>query len=247
MDKDSLQLFLNQGLSLEEIGRRVGRHPSTVGYWVKKHGLAAAHQAKHAARGGVSREALSSLVAEGATFAFMSEALGVSVATIRYWLKRYDLETSRSTRIRHAKAARGAGHAIARLRCRHHGITDFWLEGRGVYRCKKCRLEAVVRRRDTVRKTLIAEAGGACRLCGYDRYMAALQFHHLDPRSKSFTIRDGSLRGIDVLRSEARKCVLLCANCHAEVEGGVATLPAKVPGQGSPPPDDLSGVAHDPG
>jgi hypothetical protein len=26
-------------------------------------------------------------------------------------------------------------------------------------------------------------------------------------------------------RAEIRKCVLLCANCHAEVEGGFATLP----------------------
>ncbi len=27
------------------------------------------------------------------------------------------------------------------------------------------------------------------------------------------------------LRDEARKCVLLCSNCHAEVEAGVAALP----------------------
>ena len=51
MDRDSLKLFLDQGLSLEEIGRRVGRHPSTVGYWVKKHGLTAAHKDRHAAEG----------------------------------------------------------------------------------------------------------------------------------------------------------------------------------------------------
>jgi hypothetical protein len=30
---------------------------------------------------------------------------------------------------------------------------------------------------------------------------------------------------IDSLRAEMRKCVLLCGNCHAEVEGGLTTLP----------------------
>ncbi|HVP02814.1 MAG TPA: hypothetical protein VMT10_09610 [Solirubrobacteraceae bacterium] len=28
------------------------------------------------------------------------------------------------------------------------------------------------------------------------------------------------------MRAEARKCVLLCANCHAEVEAGETALPA---------------------
>ena len=36
MDRSSLEVLLAQGLSLEEIGRRFGKHPSTVGYWVQK-------------------------------------------------------------------------------------------------------------------------------------------------------------------------------------------------------------------
>jgi transposase len=250
MDKDSLELFLAQGLSLEEIGRRVGRHPSTVGYWVAKHGLTPTHRAKHAARGRLSKEALASLIDEGATYAFMAPALGVSVATIRYWMRKHGLETARAHRIRAGKQDLAAGRSKVQLTCKHHGLTDFWLEGRGVYRCMKCRLEAVTRRRAAARAALIEEAGGRCAICGYDRCFPALQFHHLNPRTKSFTIRDGSLRGLDVLRAEARKCVLLCANCHAEVEGGVTALPAKVFGAQEPGcADEQSGVAHlrDPG
>ena len=41
MDRDSLQLLLAQGYSVEQIGRRFGRHPSTVSYWMRKHGLVA--------------------------------------------------------------------------------------------------------------------------------------------------------------------------------------------------------------
>ena len=40
MDRASLSTLLHQGLSLDEIGARLGRHPSTVAYWVKKHGFA---------------------------------------------------------------------------------------------------------------------------------------------------------------------------------------------------------------
>ena len=72
---------------------------------------------------------------------------------------------------------------------------------------------------------LVAEAGGACLLCGYDRYSGALQFHHLDASEKSFGLGlRGVARSLERCREEARKCVLLCANCHAEVEAGVAAL-----------------------
>jgi hypothetical protein len=73
----------------------------------------------------------------------------------------------------------------------------------------------------------VSEAGGACRLCGYDRYPGALHFHHLDPGEKRFRLSEqGATRSLSLLREEARKCVLLCANCHAEVEGGMMIVRA---------------------
>lgn len=75
---------------------------------------------------------------------------------------------------------------------------------------------------------LVAEAGGKCLICGYSRHSAALQFHHLDPASKSFGLGvRGITRSLAKLRAEAAKCVLLCANCHAEVEVGATELPLK--------------------
>jgi hypothetical protein len=70
---------------------------------------------------------------------------------------------------------------------------------------------------------LVAEAGGACTRCGYDRCDAALHFHHVDAATKSFALsREGVTRSLAEARAEAAKCVLLCANCHAEVESGVS-------------------------
>jgi hypothetical protein len=83
-------------------------------------------------------------------------------------------------------------------------------------------------RRRTIKEILVREAGGRCQICGYDRYSAALQFHHVDPGAKSFGLAlRGVTRSLDRCREEARKCVLLCANCHAEVEAAVARLPLR--------------------
>lgn len=110
-------------------------------------------------------------------------------------------------------------------RCHKHGVVDFVLEGRGYYRCTRCRMERVARRRRQIKEILVEECGGRCVLCGYDRYYGALHFHHLDPSQKDFAIaRRGHTRSLARAREEAKKCVLVCANCHAEVEGGAATL-----------------------
>jgi hypothetical protein len=75
---------------------------------------------------------------------------------------------------------------------------------------------------------LVEEAGGCCVICGYDRNIRALQFHHVDPALKRLSLSgQGVTYSIETLRAEARKCVLLCANCHAEVEASAAELPVE--------------------
>jgi len=70
----------------------------------------------------------------------------------------------------------------------------------------------------------VAEAGG-CQLRGYDGYVGALEFHHLDPSENSFGLGvRGVARALERCRQEARRCALLGANCHAEVEPGVAPI-----------------------
>jgi transposase len=236
MDPVSLQDLLARGLSLAEIGRRVGRHESTVAYWVDRHGLRAVDRDRHLARGGLTCEQLEPLVEAGMTIAQIAEAVDRSGATVRHWLMRHGLKTR-------GKPGRPTSHAgrapkdsqltTARLPCPRHGETEHCLEGRGHFRCKRCRSEAVARRRRKVKAILVAEAGGRCCICGYHRNMRALHFHHLDPVLKRHTINaKGVAVALDKLRSEARKCVLLCSNCHAEVEDRMSFIPEKV--RGSP-------------
>lgn len=221
MDKELLEQCLGEGLSLEAIGKRVGKHESTVSYWLKKHGLVVERAEKNAAKGGLERGTLEELLAADMSLREIASRVDRSLATVRYWMKRYDLKARP-----HRHDAPDDGAREATLECRQHGMTSFVLEGRGYYRCKRCRLERVGRRRRTIKSRLVAEAGGKCVICGYHRCHRALQFHHLDPRTKEFHLgHTGVTRSLARSRAEARKCILLCANCHAEVEAGIMTVP----------------------
>lgn len=106
--------------------------------------------------------------------------------------------------------------------CNKHGLTDFVLEKRGYYRCKKCRSAQVTKSRRKRKKKLVEYFGGRCTSCGYDRCQEALQFHHIDPKEKEFNIsKDGITRSWVRMLAEAKKCALVCANCHAEIEAGI--------------------------
>ena len=239
MEKQTLELLLGQGMSIERIAKRFGKDPSTVGYWVKKHGLRSPYADKHAAKGGIERERLEGLVEAGMTIAEIAEEVGLSKATVRHWLGRFELRTKNgvgSRRRRLAAGAKEAGLLSVLMHCAHHGDTEFILEGRGHYRCKRCRIEAVTRRRRTLKAMLVEEAGGCCCICGYDRHIGALQFHHVDPSQKRYEVSRYSVTlSVEGARLEAAKCVLLCSNCHAEVEGGRVELPARVARAGETP------------
>jgi transposase len=226
MDADWLTSQLAAGRSIESIAREAGKHPSTVGYWVNKHGLTSPHAARHAARGELSREQLAALLAEGLTIRAMAERLGRSYTSVRHWLSRHGLATPRALRLAETAGARAAGADTVEATCPVHGPTLFVRRGADGFRCRLCRSGAVDRRRKEVKRILVAEAGGACALCGYDRSMGGLHFHHRDPAEKAFAL---SARGVslslEAARAEAAKCVLLCSNCHAEVEAGLSSPP----------------------
>jgi hypothetical protein len=61
--------------------------------------------------------------------------------------------------------------------------------------------------------------GGKCEECGFKGLPASFDFHHIDPKTKSFSISsDPHTRSWEKLKEELDKCQLLCANCHREVE-----------------------------
>jgi hypothetical protein len=97
--------------------------------------------------------------------------------------------------------------------------------GYGRWRCRRCSGEAVLKRKQRVRRVLVLEAGDRCQACGYERLRKNLHFHHLNPELKEFEISSGNGKSLARFREEARKCVLVCANCHGEIESGVRPSP----------------------
>lgn len=65
---------------------------------------------------------------------------------------------------------------------------------------------------------LVNLLGGSCKYCGYDKNLAALEFHHRDPNGKEsqLDMRTLSNRSMSYILEEVKKCDLLCSNCHRE-------------------------------
>ena len=102
--------------------------------------------------------------------------------------------------------------------CKKHGNCKFVLEGRGYYRCTKCRTSAVYKKRKKLKLDLVEYKGGKCEICGYNKCIAALEFHHKNVKEKDFSISDtGYTRSLEKSKREVDKCMLVCSNCHREI------------------------------
>lgn len=73
-----------------------------------------------------------------------------------------------------------------------------------------------------IKRDLVDLLGGKCSSCGYSKCIEALDFHHLDPSQKDGIIsqmiwKSGYSSGLANVIEEAKKCVLLCKNCHTDL------------------------------
>ncbi|MEO5950628.1 MAG: hypothetical protein ABIQ04_04225 [Candidatus Saccharimonadales bacterium] len=81
---------------------------------------------------------------------------------------------------------------------------------------------AVTKRRRLLKLRAIATMGSSCVICHYDKHPGVLDFHHVDPTSKLFAISGGGFsRSWSAIELEIKKCILVCANCHREIELGL--------------------------
>ena len=100
--------------------------------------------------------------------------------------------------------------------CKKHGLTEHSLNGKK-YKCNKCQVDAVKKRRDKIKQLALLYKGGKCEKCGYDKCIGALEFHHTDSDKKEFGIsQKGYTRSWKKVQEELDKCKILCANCHRQ-------------------------------
>lgn len=85
---------------------------------------------------------------------------------------------------------------------------------------KKKAVLAVLKRRRKIKQMAVEYKGGCCEKCGYNKYIGALEFHHLDPNEKDFGIgKSGHCVAWEKVKKELDKCILVCSNCHREIHG----------------------------
>lgn len=82
--------------------------------------------------------------------------------------------------------------------------------------CKTCTKQETLERQRRFKQQCIDYKGGKCEICDYNRCIAALEFHHLNPESKDFLI-SGRYSLTDKVKNELDKCQLCCAVCHREI------------------------------
>jgi hypothetical protein len=156
----------------------------------------------------MEKELLENLLNENKTLSQIAKITGKGQTTVRYWINKYQLEKIKNT---HCEVCQtlltGNQRNYCSVKCRMK-TTNFKHQ---VYTCQQARgLER--------KKQLIKIAGGQCCDCGYKKNISALEFHHLNPKEKSFGIdlRKCSCAKWESLVEEVKKCVLICANCHRE-------------------------------
>jgi len=143
-------------------------------------------------KGLVTKGGLEKLIDDGLTQEQIAKYFSLSETTIRYWLKKYQL-----------------------YRCNKCGTLDKVLFYKSVHTtCKKC----MRRRKKGYKIEAVEYKGGKCIKCGYNKCLAALDFHHRDPLEKDPDWRNLlRKRSLESIKSELDKCDLLCKNCHTEL------------------------------
>lgn len=176
----------------------------------------------------MDRDQLENLISCGFSQRDLAEGLSVSQTSIRRWLKKYNLST------KNKPCNKGAGAVLPDRKicskCKNDKPnSEFWKRNNRDYQlhsmCKDCNLKDRLSRQRDFKQQCVDYKGGECQCCGYNNCNHALDFHHIDPKTKSFGIAKQRRTKVNKkILEELDKCVLVCSNCHREIHAGLIKL-----------------------
>lgn len=149
---------------------------------------------------------------------------GKAKTTVKYWLDKFELKTNHQS-IK-SRGVVNYGDNKHCPRCKTIKPLNEFYDKRGKVGgsgyCKKCTNEESGDRARKLKQQCVEYKGGCCEKCGYDKCNNALQFHHLNPTEKDFSISKLSTNSFnDKIRAELDKCIMVCANCHFEIHASL--------------------------
>lgn len=219
INENKIRELVSTGLSIREISKSLLISRNSVKKCLKKLELKTLYKSHPIVE--ISKDDLENLINENPSLRQISKLTGKSLTSIRYWVKKYEL--SPRSRIPHElKSSRFCPRC-----CQEKGIQEFYKK-RGIQYassyCKSCTTQQTTERMINFKSLCVKYKGGECIICGYNKYQGALEFHHMNPDDKEFNISHMRKYSFDdLVKYELDKCVLLCANCHREVENGLIT------------------------
>ena len=167
------------------------------------------------------------LIAQNKSIREISDELKLSYTTVRYWIKKYGLKTNSKWASKRQKIFfdRKAGvYTCPKCNINKEVNNDnFYLRSNGHFHrwCKDCNNKFTYEKQLQRKRAAVEYKGGKCYVCGYNKYVGALDFHHLDPETKDYNIAQLRSYSFDAMKEELDKCVLLCKNCHSETHHGL--------------------------
>lgn len=179
----------------------------------------------------MDKQLLEKLINENKSSYEIAKEVGKSQTTVKYWLKKHGLKTNYKT---HSTIKVINDHKICTYCNINKPLSDYHIKDKATKRlnnkCKLCFNNEAKERMLAAKIMFINYKGGQCISCGYNKCIAALEFHHLDPMEKDFEISNYKINTKNVktldanIKNELDKCVLLCANCHREIHNGLLKL-----------------------
>lgn len=232
MNQDKIKELMDKGLTLQVIADEIGTTRAKLKHFLRKIGLKSNNYRKLPVP--ITKEDLLKLISLNHSTYEMAKALNCSQCNVRHWLKRFSLKSKKvKGNLRNSegnvdpiKANNTHKKCPKCEKLLEFNKDNFYVEKSGRIQswCSACSDQALIIRQRTKKLECLNYLGGKCVVCNYDKYQGALEFHHIDPKKKSFAIGTIKTCSMEKLKPELDKCVILCSNCHKEFHGGLIKL-----------------------
>ena len=137
----------------------------------------------------------------------VAKLVGKSQTTVMYWIKKFGLAIPRLT-------------SFVCCTCGETDSKKFHNKGAGrlsLTKCKACHNAYTIARFRENKRLAVKYKGGRCVVCGYDKCLGSLHFHHREPSKKDPNWHNMKSWKFERIKKELDKCDLICANCHGEI------------------------------
>ena len=176
----------------------------------------------------INLDKLKQLVTENKSTHQIAKELEMSPTNVRRWLKILGLKTHsewKMHRMNHAEEIKTGFKTCSNCKIKKK-LSEFYIykSGRPHSWCYQCSDESSTRLIRERKERCIEYKGGKCIVCGYNKYIGSMTFHHLDPSVKNYNIAKLKSYTLEELKPELDKCVLLCLNCHGETHSGLIDI-----------------------